>query len=141
MNDVSQGVEVHYDIDSARNLLSRSRVPETAVREAQSELQNYMADHNLKSVDGLCEIATFALRKSLSEQGLESAIVEGDVLLGSNVYMIHRVNLIKYADSWIIVDLTVGQFAGREGCEALILKCAPNNQSARAALQSVFSWV
>lgn len=112
------------------------------VDEALTATQLEMTRLGILRPTGLCETATSALHVGLKKEGVNASILEGTVRLGERDWMEHRVNLLRFREFWLTIDLTASQFDQFDHLngDLVALQVLPSKVHLRAALQEFAGW-
>ena len=93
-----------------------------------------------KGFENRCIVATSELNNILSEDGFETIILEGDLETGPKNWLVHRVNIVKIPDHWVIIDLTVSQLPWFKNRTWLVETTLPDDDSLKKFLKVNYHW-
>ncbi len=91
-------------------------------------------------IDGACEVASQLLADALRARSFLPVILEGEIPLGPNHWLEHRVVVLELSTFWIVADLAAAQVPRLSDVSFLIVVTAPNPVALRTALATYYAW-
>lgn len=90
--------------------------------------------------ESLCNIVTEHVKSFFDAKGINNVIVEGEIELNPNDYLIHRVNLVyENNDVWVI-DLTSKQIPDLKDKNFITQKLPNNKEGIKKYLHETYNW-
>jgi hypothetical protein len=90
--------------------------------------------------ESLCNIVTEHVKSFFDAKGIDNVILEGDIELNPNDYLIHRVNLVyENNDVWVI-DLTSKQIPCLKDKNYVVQKLSNTQDNIKKFLKETYNW-
>ncbi len=113
--------------------------------EAYLEDLNLYVSNELETTDSetresLCNIVTEHVKSFFDAKGINNVILEGEIELNPNDYLIHRVNLAyENNDVWVI-DLTSKQIPSLKDKNYVVQKLSNTQDNIKKFLKETYNW-
>mgnify|MGYP001559230078 FL=1 len=119
-----------------------SRVLADFMRSQLAMLHKSLVDQKIgpEGFENLCVVATDELNKKLQEVGFVANILEGDLEMSPKNWLVHRVNLVKLSDYWVVMDLTASQLLWFKNRTWLLETTSPDPESLKEFLKNNYRW-
>ncbi|TSC91103.1 MAG: hypothetical protein CEN90_651 [Parcubacteria group bacterium Licking1014_17] len=106
------------------------------------EIYRLLIERNKGSADfeGLCEVAAEELHKRLKAAGYDSKMVEGDLVVGEKDSLSHMINMVKFPNHWVLIDLTIRQLPWYKNKSWLLEALPPDNAEIKKFLYDRYNW-
>lgn len=127
------------------------KIKEKRTSEFSVDISKY-ADELKKHIDKKCKKETSASREGLcvkvsrwvkdflDARGVDSVILEGDVVLAPHHSLEHRINLANFGDSVWVIDFTSSQIPALKGKEPIFERLPNNRKAVEKFLHETYNW-
>ena len=115
-----------------------------SIKEYIRKLETYVAEQISKQSsdtrEGLCEMVATLVKKFFDERGIPNKIIEGDLEIAQNDYLVHRVNLVYENDDLWVIDLSSKQIPWLAKSDWIFEKLPSDNQTLKQFLHHKYNW-
>jgi hypothetical protein len=91
-------------------------------------------------IDESCVVVSSVVSQALRARGYPAIVVEGDLDIGAQSWLQHRLVVVELPDEWIIVDLAVRQVPAFHDDEILWVVIPPDPTTLRTILATRYAW-